>query len=248
MVDPLSAGGTIISVLSLGIQVIKTLDRFVAEWKSAPEDVKGFKRELETLLVTLRRTDRNPVLNSVVGSSSAKDEITSCERELCKLRDAMILPKNAWDRVKRAIRAESLQKSIEKVHRYCEQINHTVNLEGLEASLAGRDSIDQINRIVENRIRDEDKSRILSWISTMDFKDRQENLLQQHHKGTGEWLIKREDFIDWRNGIQTDLEDNEVRPILWCHGIRKSVYANYILHLCHYTSLTFLQPVPEKAL
>lgn len=231
MVDPLSAGGTIIGVVSLTVQVIQILDRFVTDWKSAPDDVKGFKGELETLLDTLRRTERNPALKSVFGSSSAKDEITSCEMELCKLHDAMILPKNAWDQFKRAIRAESLLKSIEKVHRRCEQINHTVNLEGLEASLAGRETIDQVHRMVENRIRDEDKSRILSWISTTDFKNRHENLLQQHHEGTGEWLIKREDFIDWRNGIQTDLEDNEVRPILWCHGIRKSVYANYVLYL-----------------
>ena len=258
MTDPLSIGSGVVGVLSLGIEVSKILSRFINDWRNVPEEVEGFKRELKHLQAALenskqvlnwisanhqsadRKLSQHSLFDTtspVVDPSSAA-HFESCRRELLGLRDALNIPskthlKNGWIRIKTAIQVKSLRESIDKVDRICGQINGSVNrelsLENLETSMAATEGITEIKAALSNRFQKEDKSKIMSWISRMNFKERHETLAQEHHEGTGEWLLAREDFQDWRNNVTQNWEGNEVPPILWGHGIRTSFATSYIL-------------------
>ena len=252
MSDPFSIGAGVVGVFSLGIEVSKILDRFINDWRNVPAEVEGFKRELERHQAALERTeqfikwnsanhqsaDRNSSQHSFFASTSNAADFESCRKELLGLRDALNIPnkthlRNGWLRIKNAIQVKSLRESIEKVDRICGQINFNVSLEvsleNLGTSMAVTEGITEIQTALSNRFQHEDKSKIMSWISRMNFKERHETLAQEHHEGTGEWLLAREDFQDWRNNVCQNWEGNEVPPILWCHGIRTSFGTSYIL-------------------
>ena len=251
MPDPLSIGSGVVGVLSLSIEVSKIIGRFVSDWRNAPAEVEGFNSELGHLQAALEKTkqilhwifsnrqsaDRKSSHHSFFASTSLAINPSSaadfefCRKELLGLRDALNIPskshlKNGWIRIKTAIQVKSLRESIEKVDRICGQINRSVNLEvsleNLETSMVATEVITEIRTALSSHFQQEDKVKIMSWISRMNFKERHETLAQEHHEGTGEWLLAREDFQDWRNNVTHNWEGNEVPPILWCHGIRTS--------------------------
>ena len=258
MSDPLSIASGVVGVLSLGIEVSKIIDRFINDWRNVPAEVEGFNRELEHLEAALEKSkqvlnwifanrhgaDRKSSQHSFFASTSlavdpsSAADFESCRNELLGLRDALNIPskthiKNGWIRIKTAIQVKSMRESIEKVDRICAQINRRVNLEvsleNLETSMVATEVITGIQTAWSSRFQQEDKAKIMSWISRMNFKERHESLAQEHHQGTGEWLLAREDFQDWRNNVTHNWEGNEVPPILWCHGIRTSFATSYAL-------------------
>ena len=53
---------------------------------------------------------------------------------------------------------------------------------------------------------------ILNWLSILTSQEKQRNVLSQHQKGTGEYLLRSPKFMDWLDGKHR---------ILWCIGPRK---------------------------
>ena len=228
MIDPFSIATGLAGLFSLSIEVLKILDGFVSDWKDVPNDIESFKKELDHLVATVRETNKilpQSLAPVVDGSLTSEDYVASCMAELSKLRDSLIVDKKAalskiWDRIKRAIRPEALKRSITEMNRYCEQLNRDITNEILKVSTTSIERVASIQGTLSTRYREEDETKILSWISTMNFRERHEDLLQKHHEGTGEWLLEREDFMDWRNGVEINSEENEVPLIFWCWGMR----------------------------
>ena len=252
MADALSVGSAIVGALSLGIEVAKILDGFITDWKDTPKEIERFKKELEYLVANLHKTSQilvrerseeqhtnnsgpqSPLVTAV--ESVRADYINFCIAELENLRDALSIPKTTrwstgWDRIKRALRSKKLKESMEQVNRCCEHVSRDVNIETLDTALASRSDIAQVQEALSKRLQREDRSKLLSWISTFDFKERHEFLQERHHEGSGQWLIEREDFMDWCTGCREDAEGNSVPPILWCYGIRMSLYLNLLYRL-----------------
>lgn len=62
----------------------------------------------------------------------------------------------------------------------------------------------------EQRIN-ENKGKLLDWLSPITMHDKQQDTFSRRQKGTGEWLLEAPVFLDW-------LENGGSDPILWCHG------------------------------
>lgn len=240
MADPLSVVGVVLGALSLGVEVVKTLDGFITDWQDVPSEVERSRKELEYLVDNLRKTYQilaregsgpQPYQGNAVGFVRT-DYIKLCTAELENLRDALSIPKTTrclknWDRIKRALRSEKLKESMEQVNRCSQHVSLDINIETLvTAQASGSDIADIQSAISVMSARDnrEDKSKILSWISVFDPKERHELLQERHHEGSGHWLIEREDFMDWCTGCREDAQGEPVPPILWCYGIRMSPY------------------------
>lgn len=58
----------------------------------------------------------------------------------------------------------------------------------------------------------QERKAILTWISTLDFRDKQRSTFSKHHQGTGKWLLDSEAFKQWFKGPKNST--------LWCPGIR----------------------------
>lgn len=64
----------------------------------------------------------------------------------------------------------------------------------------------------------EENSKILRWLSHLNFGEKHRDILSKLHPGTGQWLLDSDQFKAWRNGHQ------DYPPNLWCPGIRKSTH------------------------
>jgi hypothetical protein len=70
----------------------------------------------------------------------------------------------------------------------------------------------EILRITLNREGDKQTQELLTWLSTLDFKPKQSDVLSKRLEGTGRWFLEDPQFRQWMNGdIAT----------LWCPGARK---------------------------
>ena len=241
------AEGVIPDALSLGIQVVKILDGLITDWQDVPKEVERSKRELEYLIAILHKTSqilarKRPGPQPPQGNAVElvrTDYINFCTTELENLHDALSIPKTTpcskgWDRIKRALRSEKLKQSMDQVKGCSQYVSHDISIETLVTAQASKSDIEQIQdaiSVVSERTHRKDRSKILSWISIFDPRERHEFLQKRHHKGSGQWLIKREDFMDWCTGCREDAQGEPVPPILWCYGMRMSPYLNLLRRL-----------------
>ena len=72
------------------------------------------------------------------------------------------------------------------------------------------------NQIAETRSRE--RFELLQWISKLDFRSKQTDILSRRSPDTGTWLLKDEKFQQWLGG--------EKHSCLWCPGIRKHAKAH----------------------
>ncbi|KAJ7589212.1 hypothetical protein C8J56DRAFT_784894, partial [Mycena floridula] len=73
------------------------------------------------------------------------------------------------------------------------------------------------------------RQKFLDWISKLDFQTTQNEIFTKHTVGTGDWFLKEQRFVDWKDGKT---------KLLWCPGI--SGAGKTILSQV-YTILIFLQ-------
>lgn len=84
----------------------------------------------------------------------------------------------------------------------------------------------EILRITLKREEDKQTQELLTWLSTLDFKPRQSDVLGKRLEGTGKWFLEHPQFRRWMDG---DIAR------LWCPGARKQF--RLIQFDCH-SSLT----------
>ncbi len=73
----------------------------------------------------------------------------------------------------------------------------------------------QINDMAEN----EERLRILKWLSSLDFGTRLSEMLDRRQEGTGSWLLESQPFTSWLKG--------DIRAI-WCPGMREFSGCDYL--------------------
>ncbi|KAJ7579796.1 hypothetical protein C8J56DRAFT_1104779, partial [Mycena floridula] len=56
------------------------------------------------------------------------------------------------------------------------------------------------------------RQEFLNWISKLDFQATQSETFTKHTAGTGNWFLKQQDFVDWKDGKT---------KFLWCPGIHE---------------------------
>ncbi|KAL8837688.1 MAG: hypothetical protein Q9170_002420 [Blastenia crenularia] len=56
---------------------------------------------------------------------------------------------------------------------------------------------------------EEKRQKIISWLSPLNFQQKQQTVLSDRHAGTGQWFLKSEEFKRWLEGKS---------KYLWCHG------------------------------
>jgi hypothetical protein len=61
----------------------------------------------------------------------------------------------------------------------------------------------------------EESQALLSWLSPLDFETRQKDLYSQHLEGTGDWLLKAEQYNEWMS------ETSDAPSWFWCYGKRE---------------------------
>lgn len=74
----------------------------------------------------------------------------------------------------------------------------------------------------------EERLAILKWLSNVQYKKHHQTLSKGLLEGTGSWLLKKRQFVEWR--------DSSMSSVLWLHGIRGCSNSWSILRLTSLTS------------
>jgi hypothetical protein len=71
------------------------------------------------------------------------------------------------------------------------------------------------NRSAEQDIRRRaaEKENVVTWLCSLEFNKKQNEVLTRRQQGTGEWFFENTIFQQWLAGRERKL---------WCHGIRVS--------------------------
>ena len=83
--------------------------------------------------------------------------------------------------------------------------------------------IDDLKLYQEKRDEDLETTKILAWLSPLNFWITQQDIFSRRHEGTGTWLLGDDIFKSWLHGT---------KRILWCPGIPgagKTVLASIII-------------------
>jgi hypothetical protein len=67
-----------------------------------------------------------------------------------------------------------------------------------------------INEYILSPSLDEDRKKILDWLSPMNYAELQSDIFHNRQQGTGEWFLKSPPFIEWLEGK---------KKTLFCPGI-----------------------------
>ena len=62
---------------------------------------------------------------------------------------------------------------------------------------------------------DDDRSRLLAWLSPLDPRLRHQDIRDRRVENIGEWLLQTEEFRSWYAGSGGGESD---RPVLFCYG------------------------------
>jgi hypothetical protein len=63
---------------------------------------------------------------------------------------------------------------------------------------------------------------IANWLSSLDFREKLGDFLEERTEGTGQWLLESQPFHDWLAGKSR---------ILWCSGMREQPFYNDFIFL-----------------
>ena len=66
-----------------------------------------------------------------------------------------------------------------------------------------------------------ERESFLDWISKIDIEKVHDGIYAKKHKGTGDWVIQKEEFQTWFGSSKSSL--------LWCHGKREYHPGFYIM-------------------
>jgi len=159
MADPFSLGASILGVVGLTIQIGEILVKFSLNWAHAPDDVKQFNAEIQTLKTTLSTTYANAITNpefekAMRGKESAllkhfkqQNEsnksgkldlsVATCtsrlQKLLAELQKAARSGNSAfsWNRLKMAFLASNIREAVEDLHRQCQVLNNLIGIDSL---------------------------------------------------------------------------------------------------------------------
>jgi hypothetical protein len=77
-------------------------------------------------------------------------------------------------------------------------------------SFATKAGVDLLHERQDNRERREEHQAILDWLTPIDYAPQQYDFFRRRQKGTGEWLLKTNEFQEWVN---------QSKQTLFCPGI-----------------------------
>jgi len=73
-----------------------------------------------------------------------------------------------------------------------------------------RDGLDRLHERQDNRERHDEHRTILDWLTPIDYAPQQNDFIGRRKEGTGEWLLKSNEFQEWTS---------QTKQTLFCPGI-----------------------------
>ncbi|KZL79970.1 ankyrin repeat protein [Colletotrichum incanum] len=252
MADPLG----IIGVIGVTGQLTNAVFKLGLDWKDAPQEVRKFMDELESLKTILSETNANIILNQDFKDafegrhstllSHLRDStdlattslLSSCENNLKdllkKLQKTASGQRVGWRRAKEAFLSERTYCAVMDLQRRCGMLNRMVSIDSAALGANTNLEIRTMRREWQENMMGENSRSIIEWLNPIDVTAQLSDNLERREAGTGQWLLNSTEFQAW---LQTD------RQQLFCPGlpgagetILTSIVIEHLYHRFHNNS------------
>ena len=230
MADPLSVAGSVVGIISLGIQVTTSLVNCYKSYKGRESDIIHMTGKLDGLLVILQSVEttlsgRKFHVNERSLIQGIETSIKKCDEMIQELQyECRKISKSSSDgttaAIKRAgrrvaypFRKSTLQKLDEEVDELHANLSTALDVLHLKDNQRTRDDIYEMNVLLDLIRASQVSSDLRSWLKAPDAFDDHNVAWAKKHPGTGVWLVKSDIFSKWM------AEDNSM---MWLNGFAGS--------------------------
>ena len=237
MSDPLSVAGSVVGLITLGIQVTRSLIDFYTSYKHQDSEIAGMAERLERLLIILQslekvlsnrkfQVDEKSLIDSIETSIKSCDElIQELQGECQKFIQTTSYGIQAVFRVagRRAtypFRQSTLQKLDEDIGDIRANLSIAMDVLQLTDNQRIQDDITDVKLLLNLVRTNQISANIRLWLNAPDATVNHNAAFAKKHPGTGIWLVRSPTFATWL------IEDNS---FLWLNGFAgsgKSVLAS----------------------
>ncbi|KAK1982555.1 hypothetical protein LZ30DRAFT_717128 [Colletotrichum cereale] len=226
MSDPLSVTGSVVGIISLGLQVTQSLYNYYAAIDSQDSDVTHTARKLDNLLEILnclkaRLDGRKVKVDGTHVLEGIKSTIEQCEECIQELQDeSRKFERTPVGGIRTAIRAtgrrlaypfrqSTLQKLDEDIDELVTHLSLALQLLQQDVTDRVQDGIEDTKAVLDLVRASQLSSEIQVWLKAPDASIDFNDACKKKHPGTGLWFVKSSSFTSW-------LE--QPRSFLWLKG------------------------------
>ncbi|KAK1716965.1 hypothetical protein BDP67DRAFT_508014 [Colletotrichum lupini] len=222
MADPLSTAGSVVGIISLGIQVVQSIYKYYSAAKDQHSDIGRTLRKLEDLQSLFERlnthlSDRKFRSSEAALLQNIECTIQHCEESIDELeQEARKFEKKPTDGARTAIKGAVRrlaypfrESTLLKLH---EDIDYLISQLSLALSLLQQQTIDLVQDEIENTnailnlIRTSQvSSEIRTWLNAPDATFNFTEACSKKHPGTGAWFVNGPEFTRWLEGSNSFL-------------------------------------------
>ncbi|KAK1531019.1 uncharacterized protein CCOS01_06122 [Colletotrichum costaricense] len=222
MADPLSTAGSVVGIISLGIQVVQSIYQYYSAAKDQHSDIARTLRKLEDLQSLFERlnthlSDRKFRSSEAALLQNIESTIQHCEESIDELeQEARKFEKKPTDGARAAIKGvvrrlayPFRESTLLKLH---EDIDYLISQLSLALSLLQQQTIDLVQDEIENTnailnlIRTSQvSSEIRTWLNAPDATFNFTEACSKKHPGTGAWFVNGPEFTRWLEGSNSFL-------------------------------------------
>ncbi|KIX02725.1 uncharacterized protein Z518_08667 [Rhinocladiella mackenziei CBS 650.93] len=231
---------TVIQLLHFSGQVLTCCYEYIEKAKNAPKEIQSAIDELASLKALLERlqsiaddpvADRFEFLKSLNRENGPFQVCSHCLTELDLKLKALTEVSSAAMRLQWPLQSKGVEK-IRKTLSDQKTILYTALTGDMAVQVESiRDNVAKARATVEEIQAEEQKSRILSWLSGPDTAASHNRAKDQREPGTCEWLLCSEDFKAWMA---------KESQIMWLHafpGAGKTILTSAVIEYLHSVSL-----------
>ncbi|GAP83716.1 putative ankyrin repeat protein [Rosellinia necatrix] len=214
MSDPLSVAGSAVGVISLGIQVAKSLFDYYTALKQQCSDIDHTKHKLDSLLQILQRLHNH--INSREFRADEQDLVEQIERYIGECEECIQELGNEADKFKktsvdsvRSTMTETLRRvayplrksTLVKLNEDVDEITHLIrlSLQLLQQEVMDniRDEIENVKALLKLVRSSQLSSGLQDWLKAPDATINFNEAHKKKHPRTGLWLVEGKAFETW---------------------------------------------------
>ncbi|KAI9860058.1 MAG: hypothetical protein M1813_006406 [Trichoglossum hirsutum] len=236
MVEALGVAGSVVGIVSLGIQLTQGLLKYYRSWKDQDNDISDVCASLDSLqrtLTILSKTIQPPARFDMGIKDSVEKNVNCINGALEKLTDELrkvqgteLLKSGARSAMRRHVRRALYpfrEETLSNIQRVVSEARSNLDLALQVLQVGGISDIRyEVNLLVRWQ-EDEETQSILGWLSSVNFWLKQADVFNQKQIGTGQWLLEHPDFLEWAKGN---------KETVWClgsPGVGKTVLASAVV-------------------
>ena len=217
MTDPLSVAAGVAGVVTLGIQVTQSLVKFYKSYMNIYSELAGIIERLERLTEALQslekalssrtfQVDEQSLVKSIETSITKCDELIQELQDECqkfsepssiRFKDAV---KSSGRRIAYPFRQSTLQKLDEDIDEIRANLSFALNVLQLNDTRSLQDDVTKVKGNLELVKIDQISSGLRNWLNAPDASVDDNKACAKKHPGTGLWLIKSDQFLEWLEG------------------------------------------------